>query len=215
MVVVGEGGAPEQFQQQCSRLAKQGVLAFSAEYRLEATHGTSPFECVKDAKSAMRWLRGNAKEFNLNENFLAAGGGSAGGHMAASLGTIKLVEASDDLRLSCFANALVLFNPVIDNSAAGYGFDRFGERYKEISPLHNIYQGLPPTLILLGSDDDCLPVDSVVSYCAAMKLNADRCEYVVYEGQKHGFFNYGNGQNRFYDLTMLEAESFLKSLSFF
>ena len=36
------------------------------------------------------------------------------------------------------------FNPVYDNSPTGYGYDRLGERFAEISPMHNLYQGMPP-----------------------------------------------------------------------
>jgi len=36
-----------------------------------------PFECVADAKSAIRWIRTHATEFGIDENRIAAGGGSA------------------------------------------------------------------------------------------------------------------------------------------
>lgn len=43
--------------------------------------------------------------------------------------------------------ALVLFNPVIDNGPGGYGRERIGDCYQEISPLHNISKGAAPAII--------------------------------------------------------------------
>ncbi len=208
------GGSPGQFQYQCRRLAEQGMIACSAEYRLRDSHGTTPYECVKDAKTAARWLRAHAAEFNLNEDKLASGGGSAGGHLAAALATIDIEEDSDNKEISCVPNALLLFNPVFDNSEQGYGYDRLGEKYKEISPLHNIRKGHPPTLVLLGSQDKCLPVSSVEAYHAAMTQKGDLCEFIVYEGEQHGFFNYKNGTNKYFDITMKAVEAFLRKLEF-
>ena len=47
------------------------------------THGTTPFECVADGKSAIRWVRANAERLGVNPDKIVAGGGSAGGHVAA------------------------------------------------------------------------------------------------------------------------------------
>lgn len=47
-------GDPKQFYQQARELANQGMIAFSAEYRVKSRNNTSPFESVKDAKSAVR-----------------------------------------------------------------------------------------------------------------------------------------------------------------
>ena len=54
------GGTPDQFYPQCRYLAMRGMVTFSAEYRCINTYKTGPQECVKDGKSAMRWLRENA-----------------------------------------------------------------------------------------------------------------------------------------------------------
>ena len=47
-------GNPEQFFPHSEYLASRGLVAISAEYRVENNHGTSPIECVKDGKSAIR-----------------------------------------------------------------------------------------------------------------------------------------------------------------
>ena len=48
-----------------------------------------PLICIADAKSAIRWVRGHATELNIDENRIAAGGGSAGGYLAASTALLK------------------------------------------------------------------------------------------------------------------------------
>ena len=74
------GGTPTQFYHQCDYLASRGMMAISAEYRIKSKHGTTPFECVADGKSAIRWVRANAERLGINPDKIVAGGGSAGGH---------------------------------------------------------------------------------------------------------------------------------------
>src|SRR5690606_27798722 len=110
------GGTPAQLYPQCAYLASRGIWAASAEYRVKTRHHTTPVECVKDGKSAMRYLRTHARELGIAPDRLAAGGASAGGHVAAAAATTTAFdEATDDLGVSAIPNALVLFNPVYDN----------------------------------------------------------------------------------------------------
>ena len=109
------GGNPSAFYSQCNYLASRGIVAISVEYRLGKKHKTTPIECVKDGKSAMRWVRKNAGEIGVDPNKIIAGGGSAGGHVAASTGTAtSFEEETDDKSISYCPQALVLFNPVYD-----------------------------------------------------------------------------------------------------
>ena len=72
-------GTPEQFFAQCTYLASRGMVAISAEYRVNSRHGVSPFECVTDGKSAVRWIRAHSADYGIDSVRIAAGGGSAGG----------------------------------------------------------------------------------------------------------------------------------------
>ena len=111
------GGNYKAFQRQSQYLASRGMIAISVVYRIKNVHGTTPFEAANDAKSAMRYVRKHAKELSINPHMIASGGGSAGGHLAAVCGNIKgLNDANDDLSVNPVPNALVLFNPVYDNS---------------------------------------------------------------------------------------------------
>ena len=67
------------------RLASRGYACFTAEYRL-STEALYP-AAVHDLKAALRWLRANAKEFNIDTSRIAALGFSAGGELAAFIGT--------------------------------------------------------------------------------------------------------------------------------
>ena len=81
-------GDPSQFYGQSHHLAERGMVAISAEYRVKSIHGTDSTTCVRDAKSAMRWVRSHAEELGIDPDRIAAGGGSAGGFLAAATATI-------------------------------------------------------------------------------------------------------------------------------
>lgn len=208
-----KGGDRSHFINHANYFAKRGLICFLADYRTETKHGTTPLEALKDAKSAIRYLRKNASEFGIDPNKIIASGGSAGGHLAAATALIKKYnETSDDLSVSCIPNALVLFNPVIDNGPGGYGYERIGDAYKNYSPLHNIEKGAPPTIIFLGTKDKLIPIATAEYYKTVMEKVGSKCDLKIYEGGEHGFFNYRNFEN--YKQTVNEADLFLHSLGY-
>ncbi|MFP6693677.1 MAG: alpha/beta hydrolase fold domain-containing protein [Pirellulales bacterium] len=208
------GGTPTQFVDHCRYLASRGMIALVADYRVRSRHGTTPFECVKDGKSAIRWTRAHAERLGIDPDRIAAGGGSAGGHVAAATGNCPgLEEDGEDTTVSSKPNALLLFNPVYDNGPDGYGYDRVKDRYKEISPLHNIRKGAPPTIAFLGTKDKLIPVATAKKYQSAMQSVGSRCDLHLYEGQPHGFFNKRRSAEH-YNKTVLEMDRFLKSLGY-
>lgn len=209
------GGRPTQFNHHAERLAQRGMVSVQVEYRLLQRDGKVPPEiCVRDAKSAMRWVRAHAAQLKIDPRRIAAGGGSAGGHLAAFTATVKgLDDPADDLAVSPVPAAMALFNPVFDNGPTGYGYDLIGERYKEFSPFHNITAATPPAIVFVGSKDKLLPVSTVEQFCKSARSVKVKCEYRVYEDQPHGFFNFREkGDNRFYKETLAETEKFFESL---
>lgn len=137
-------GNRSQFREQAKYFAKRGAVCFLADYRTESNFGTTPFEAVEDAKSAMRFIRSHANDFHIAKNKIVACGGSAGGQLAAATALIESYDAlNDDLKVSPIPDALILFNPVLDNGPGGYGYNRVGDAYKNFSPLHNIHKGAP------------------------------------------------------------------------
>jgi acetyl esterase/lipase len=208
-------GTPQQFKPQAGYFASRGIISILADYRTESKNGVKPDECVKDAKAAIRYIRKNAAILNIDPDKIIASGGSAGGHLAAATALCKgFNHTDDDLSIDERPNALVLFNPVIDNSKEGYGYERVTEFFPAISPLHNIIEGALPALILLGSKDKLVPVSVAKEYEKRMKEVGSRCEVIIYEGEGHGFFNYKKEKPEMYNHTLYDADVFLESLGY-
>lgn len=205
-------GSPAQFENQARHFAKRGMIAITVDYRVKSRHGVPVVECVKDAKAAIAWVRENAKRLGIDPDKIAASGGSAGGHLAASTGTITGIGSDER------PNAMILFNPACTlapiadwqppGAKAALSVERFGVEAKVISPAHHIGPHTPPTLILHGKKDTTVPYASVLAFESVMK-KADRpCKLVGYDGAGHGFFNRGED----YSKTLAEADSFLVDL---
>lgn len=204
------GGTRDQFRPHAQYFAKEGIVCFLADYRVKNLHGTSPFESLMDAKSAIRFIKREAASYHIDSSKVIASGGSAGGHLAAATALIHSYnDPQDDLNISSKPAALVLFNPVIDNGPGGYGFERIGMAYKDFSPLHNILPGAPPTLFFLGTEDRLIPVETAKYYKIVMEKAGSQCELFLYEGQNHGFFNFG--KEPYYSETIKETRNFLVS----
>ena len=206
-------GSHKAFKRQSMYFASRGMVAISAEYRLKNTHGTTPYDAVEDAKSAIRFVRKHAKELKINPNTITAAGGSAGGHLAASCGLLKMWDnSSEELSISSKPNALVLLNPVLDLGPDRFAHKRFGNDYKSLSPIHNISKNVPPTIILVGTEDRILPISTVKKYQSAMKSFGNRCDVVLYEGQGHAFF--AKPPIKYFIETTDEIDRFLVSLGY-
>lgn len=203
------GGAPGQFTEHSKYLAERGMVAIQVEYRLlDRKSNDPPTQCVEDALDAMRWVRSHATDLGIDPNRIAAAGGSAGGHLAAYLGTVSERQSG----VSTKPNAMILFNPVYDNGPGGWGTQRVKDRYTEFSPAHNISEDDPPHIVYLGSQDKLIPVATAENFQKKMKEAGVTSELRIYEGQGHGFFNHGKDNNRWYDATIEETDKFLTSL---
>lgn len=205
------GGAPPRMYPFAAHYAKLGLVGISMSYRLHsAKTGVSVFDCVKDARSAVRYIRAHATELGIDPQKIIVSGGSAGGHLAVSTALFdKVNEDSDDLTISATPTALVLLFPVIDTSKDGYGQAKIGERWQELSPAHNVRAGLPPTLIFHGTGDTVTPFAGAKTFHEAMLKAGNRCELDVNEGGAHGYLM---RDKALFDDTMKKTDSFLKSL---
>ena len=209
-----------EFEPQSKYLVERGMVAAIATYTVKR-HGRTIFESIADAKSAIRWIREHADELGIDENRIAAGGGSAGGYLAACSALIKdYDEKNEDLSISSIPNALVLFNPrlvlpVIGDPPLSKKEIRYlnGRTVEEISPVHNVYNGAPPTIIFQGTADKLVSIQESQRFCEEMNNYGNTCEVVLYEGREHGFFLKYYGDKDFTS-TMEHTVKFLTSIGY-
>lgn len=205
------GGAPQRMYPFAAHYAKLGLVGISLQYRLRNDQtGVSVFDCVKDARSAMRYLFTHATDLGIDPRKVIVSGGSAGGHLAAATALFDRVnEESDDLTVKATPAALVLLYPVIDTSAEGYGQKKIGDRWRELSPLHNVRAGLPPTILFHGTGDTVTPFAGAKAFHEAMIKAGNRCELDINEGGVHGYLM---REKVLFDDTLQKTDAFLKSL---
>ena len=199
-------GSINQFKPHSVHLASRGMVSIVADYRVNSRQKTTPYESVEDAMAAMVWVRKHAMELNIDPQRIAAGGGSAGGHLAAATATLA---GSETVR----PNALLLFNPVLDVTETGVGSGLFGPDPNKGSPMQHVSKGMPPTLIQHGTADTTVKIEQAERFCRLMTTAGNRCKLIPYEAATHGFFNYKeNTDNKHFKLTLQAADDFLVSL---
>ena len=211
-------GTRHQFVRQCTYLASRGMVAATADYRVHTYHKTTIIECFDDAFSAIRWFRGSATELGIDPDRIAAGGGSAGGTLAAGLGALDgFGGEEDDTGVSPVPNAMVLYNPafVFEESATGERVRRHAnlgvtpERQARISMRDKITADYPPAYVWFGSDDKLFePAKSVIDHMQSLGC---RVELDVAEEADHGYFN---DYEPFYSDSVRRIDTFLQSLGY-
>lgn len=196
-------GSPSAFSRQSARLAERGMVAFSVQYRL-TSKGTTIADCVKDARSAFRWVVAHASELGIDPDKISAGGGSAGGHLACALVTLDAInESTDDLSIALKPVSLVLFNPAAKLRSIR---SRDTPGSDVVDPFVHLKAGHPPTIIFHGEDDTTVPIATVREYAAKVKALGGQCEVVGFPGQIHAFFN----KEPFVWDTLKQSEAFLE-----
>jgi acetyl esterase/lipase len=153
-------------------LGQRGYLTVAINYRL-APQYQFPAQ-IHDAKCAVRYLRAHANTYHLDPQRIAMLGASAGGHLAALVGTsdetagFDVGEYTDQ---SSRVQAVVdLFGPsdlvsLMEETYRGYGERVFGvntmdpEKIAPYSPVTYITTDDPPFLIMHGEKDDLVPIE--------------------------------------------------------
>lgn len=217
-------GTPLQFVQHCEYLSARGMVSIVADYRVASRHSVLANDCVADAKSAVRWIREHAGKLGVDPGRIAAGGGSAGGHLAAATALLPgFDEENEDRNISSVPDALALFNPAVVLAPIGTESaerkenlndlkERLGTHPEAISPYHHIRNALPPTIIFHGTDDATVPYESVEIFEKEMRKHGNTCTLIGYVEEGHGFFNYGKKSNGPFISTMSFMDRFLVEL---
>ncbi|MEX0330385.1 MAG: alpha/beta hydrolase [Puniceicoccaceae bacterium] len=216
------GGSPSHFARQSQYLASRGMVAAVADYRVKSRNGVPVKVCLEDAKSAVRWIRANAERLGIDPNHIAAGGGSAGGHLAAATAAVQDFDnAEEDSRVSSRPNALVLFNPVavvgpvdgvseLDIFKSKHSHQRAGTDPVKLSPYHQAKEDMPPTILFHGTADETVPYVAAELFNQKLHDLGVRCELVTYDGAGHSFFN----GPKYYEDTISKMDTFLVSIGY-
>ena len=207
-------GDPSEFHGACKRYAMLGFTTFSFQYRLSINEDkTYPhpditlIECVKDARSAIRWMRENAASLKIDPDKIIVGGQSAGGQLALGTALFDTVnEDTDNLDTSPIPNALLLYSSAY--SAMEPWIDMImkedWDEIRLVSPYHNLREGMPPVLAF-HSRDDCMVLHySVLQFEKKMEKLENPFELITLDGIGH-YLGEGNEQySRLFDEKILE-----------
>jgi acetyl esterase/lipase len=181
-------------------------------------HGSQPKftigEIIPDMNRAVRFIRFNAKKYNIDPAHIGVTGGSAGGHLSLVLGTMGgpgEADAKDPIDressavqcIACFfpptdflnygkEGGDVLLKGVLDPFKPAFGpippeteaRQKFG---REISPFYHISSNTPPTLILHGDKDTLVPMQQSEIFIAREKELGIPAKLIVKPGAGHGW----------------------------
>lgn len=196
-----EGGDKSGYGAFAGQVARGYVVA-SINYRY-SKQAIFPAQ-IHDAKAAVRYLRANAKKYNVDPEKIGVGGGSAGGHLSALLGTsggVKELEGDDNAKPddSRVQAVFDLFGPtdLAKLSPAGapanavtrlLGGDTGTNKLLAESgtPQKYITKDDPPFLIAHGDADKLVPVKQSQDLHEALKAAGVECELIVVKGAGHG-----------------------------
>lgn len=193
-------GSRSQFYWQCNYFAKHGFVSVTAEYRFMKKGSDGIFGdkrvCIRDAKSAIRWVKGHAALLHIDINRIVVGGASAGGHLATMAVLDKRFNnKGDDLAISTKAEALMLLNP-------GYIFP--GRRFQQ--PWDIISPKVPPFIMFFGNQDKWKYTGGLL--CGLLQRKGVKGEMWIAKGQKHAFAN----KVPWNLATSVKAQEFLKEI---
>jgi acetyl esterase/lipase len=194
---------------QLSVIAKAGYLVAGIDYRIIGeTHYPDP---VKDVKTAIRFLKANAKIYNVDPDRIAVWGNSAGGYLSAFAATTGEMKEFDTDRwqgvTSAVQAAIIFYGPMnIANGSradayklsdgawsgdAFLGFDTHNPanaaKVKAANPITYISERTPPFLIVHGTKDAIVPIGESEDLYAALTAARRPATLLKIEGAGHSF----------------------------
>ncbi len=168
---------------------------------------------INDCKAAIRWIKGHAKEYNLDPEKIAVWGGSAGGHLVAMLGVsgdVKELEGSlgkhtdQSSRIACVADyfgptdllTMGDFPSTMKHNAAdspesiliGGAIQENKEKARAASPLTYVTKDDAPVFIAHGTNDPLVPFNQTEIFAAALQKVAVPVYVEAIENGGHGGF---------------------------
>ena len=162
------------------RLARQGWVCISADYRVRRA-GRFPASQV-DAKRAIAWVRQHAGEYGADPSLLVVAGGSAGAHLAS----MAALTANDPVFQPGFEDA----DTSVSAAVCLYGF--YGNRDLAgplpSSPHAYVRRDAPPFFVAHGDNDTFIPAASAESFVDALRgVSMNPVVYARLPGAQHSF----------------------------
>lgn len=181
-----------------STLALNGYVGMSIDYLLASETQSSWPQNIHDCKTAVRWLRANAKRLQIDPDHIGVIGGSAGGHLTSLLALTGPADGLDPSEpwgnFSCSVQCAVPMygaGEVRDGNSAhrmlGKTKDEAPDLYKLASPITHADAKDPPFLILHGTADKTVPVEQSEILAAALKKAGVEHELVLVPDAPHTF----------------------------
>jgi acetyl esterase/lipase len=175
-----------------------GVTAFVVKYRLGPRYHHPTM--LRDAQRAVRLVRAHASQWAVDPARIGVVGFSAGGHMAASVGTHFDVDAAavdDDVsRASARPDFMVLVYPVITmadpfahrgSRTNLLGANPSSELVRLFSNETQVTRRTPPTFLVSTRDDRTVPIENSLRFYDALAADSVPVELHVFETGRHGF----------------------------
>jgi acetyl esterase/lipase len=182
------------------RLAQHGLVVFAIDYRLARPGSPGWPAALEDVREAVRWVRRHSGEFGVDPGRIAVMGQSAGGHLAALLGTVPEARGPDGV--SSRVQAVVSFYGPCDLTGLltsrrlahepvrvflGDAASSPADHAAAASPIHHVTNDDPPVLLIHGSDDAWVPLGQSERMAAALASAGVPHRLIVVEGARHGF----------------------------
>ncbi|RXK54566.1 alpha/beta hydrolase [Oleiharenicola lentus] len=177
-------------------LSHLGVTSFILKSRLKEYGHPAP---LQDVLRAVRVVRSRAAEFKINPDRLGMMGSSAGGHLAASAGTLfdhadgKTGAALDSVNAR--PDFIILMYPVI-TMADGVthngsrenllGKSRTAEQEAFFSLENRVTAATPPTLLIHTQEDKSVPIENSIRFFQALTKAGVPAEFYAFEKGGHG-----------------------------
>jgi len=194
-------------------LVTKGYAVASINYRF-SQHALFPAQ-IEDCKAAIRWLRANAKRYNLDAGHMGVWGASAGGHLVALLGTTggvkKLEGTGGNLNQSSRVQCVVDWFGPTDFAKMGGWQDKSDspmarlvggpvrdrrELAAKANPIAYIGKDSAPFLIMHGTEDNLVPMNQSELLDRALRKAGVESTLVRVPGGGHGGPVFMSPENR-------------------